>query len=59
MLNELICVFLGHKWAEDLRLYHTKVEIKKQTRLIGVAYHICYRCGREEMKGFFLKKYDD
>jgi hypothetical protein len=58
-MNELICVFVGHVWHDDTRLYHTQVVISGQTRLIGVAYRICHRCGREEMKGFFLRKYDD
>jgi hypothetical protein len=59
MINELICALLGHRWFDDTRLYHTAVEIKGQTRLIGIAYHICHRCGREEIRGFFLREYDD
>ena len=64
MLNELICVFLGHSWKKDFRYMFHEGTLHQGTRHewtgpIGIEFMICLRCGREKVGGFVLGHYDD
>ena len=64
MMNELICVFVGHNWTRRTRKLGETVILHYGTPfplrvMVEVKYRICRRCGREAMQGWHLNSYDD
>ena len=57
MINELICIIQGHNWINDSRHYfHAVIDPRDRLIIVGIAYKICLRCGREEIQRFFERE---
>ena len=64
MMNELICVLMGHDWLKGTMRFPQKATIHKDTLhewtgAIEIEYRECYRCDRAEIQGWNLVDYDD